>query len=382
MTTLPAAAGRLLAFLARGYIFHFPVARGKGIVVRHVHTPAARSVPGVRRRADRAAASSSSGSTSGSAGATSSTARRSIRLSSSSSATRSSREPARSTSAPTSASYTVAAALRVGAAGLVVAVEADDEYVPRLRVNLARNGIENVSIVAVAAGGADGEAEFVLAADRAFSSIKPLVSYRAAGANRTVPLRQLDSIWAEAGEPAVVFVKIDVEGAELEVIAGAQRLLDGCHPALIVEVSAATEPQVQRRLAGRATRTRRPSVSRRRIAPTERRAPHRDLRFRDAPHRRCGRPRRDSCRTPCGLRRRLDCTTEHTGRRRRHVHDPDPPRGDSAASGANSGRSSIRRTRLSSRRRNTSRAHAGWDRLRNRATRYFACSTCATRRST
>ena len=88
-----------------------------------------------------------------------------------------------------------------------------------------------------------------LAADRAFSSIKPLVSYRGAGESRTVPLRRLDTIWAEAGEPTVDFVKIDVEGAELEVIAGALRLLEGCRPALIVEVSSATEPEVIRCLA-------------------------------------------------------------------------------------------------------------------------------------
>jgi FkbM family methyltransferase len=241
--------GRLLALLARGYIFHFPVARGKGVVVRHV-TPRLpvrfrefdAELPGggvVVLRFDEWIGRSyvQHGSSFDP-----------VELA----FLRDALDPG-ATAIDVGANvgvYTVAAALRVGPTGRVLAVEADDEYVPRLHANLARNGIENVTVLAVAAGESDGEAELVLAADRAFSSIKPLVAYRGAGVNRTVPLRRLDTIWAEAGEPAVAFVKIDVEGAELEVLAGAERLLDRCHPALVVEVSSATEPDVQRRLAG------------------------------------------------------------------------------------------------------------------------------------
>ena len=132
--------------------------------------------------------------------------------------------------------YSVCAALAVGTAGRVIAIEADDEYVPRLRGNLARNGLGNVDVIAAAAGDADGEIELILATDGAFSSTKPLVSYSGTGATRRVPYRRLDSIWTEAGEPAVSFLKIDVEGAELEVIAGAEQLLAVCRPALVVEV--------------------------------------------------------------------------------------------------------------------------------------------------
>jgi Methyltransferase FkbM domain len=69
------------------------------------------------------------------------------------------------------------------------------------------------------------------------------------GARRRIPYRRLDSIWADAGEPEVAFVKIDVEGAEVEVVAGADQLLNRCHPALVVEVREdLTEPEVRRRL--------------------------------------------------------------------------------------------------------------------------------------
>jgi FkbM family methyltransferase len=145
--------------------------------------------------------------------------------------------------------YAVTAALRVGPAGRVIAVEADDDYVPRLRGNLERNDLANVEVVAAAAGPTDGEVELIIAADRAFSSIKPLVAYRGAGAARQVPQVRLDTLWHDAGEPAVGFVKVDVEGAELEVLAGAGELLERCRPALVVEVSSATEPEVRSTLA-------------------------------------------------------------------------------------------------------------------------------------
>jgi FkbM family methyltransferase len=145
--------------------------------------------------------------------------------------------------------YAITAALGVGPGGRVIAVEADDEYVPRLRANLERNRLENVEVVAAAAGEVDGEAQLIIAADRAFSSLKPLVAYRGTGATRKVPVKRLDTIWREAGEPDVRFLKVDVEGAEVEVIAGAQRLLENCRPTLIVEVSERTEPDVRGLLA-------------------------------------------------------------------------------------------------------------------------------------
>jgi FkbM family methyltransferase len=244
---LPAAVGRPLGWAAREYVLRFPVAHGKGVVVRHV-TPVLpvrfrefdAELPGggvVVLRFDEWIGRSYLQHDSSFDPAELAFLRGAL-------------EPG-AVAIDVGANvgvYTVSAARRVGAAGRVIAVEADDEYVPRLRSNLARNGIENVTVVAAAAGASDGEVELTLAADRAFSSIKPLVSYRGAGESRTVPLRRLDTIWSDAGEPAVAFAKIDVEGAELEVIAGSERLLERCRPALVVEVSSETEPEVRSRL--------------------------------------------------------------------------------------------------------------------------------------
>jgi FkbM family methyltransferase len=246
---LPAVVARPLASVSRAYVQRFPVARGKGVVVRHV-TP---MLPVRYREFDAELAGGGVvvlrfdewlGRSYVQHGSTFDPAELSF--------LHDALEPG-DVAIDVGANvgvYTVSAALRVGPAGRVIAVEADDEYVPRLRSNLARNGIGNTTVVACAAGAADGEVELVIAADRAFSSIKPLVSYRGAGLTRTVPMRRLDTIWADAGEPGVAAAKIDVEGAELEVLAGAERLLDRCRPALVVEVSDETEPEVRRILAG------------------------------------------------------------------------------------------------------------------------------------
>lgn len=53
-----------------------------------------------------------------------------------------------------------------------------------------------------------------------------------------VPTRTLDAIWNEAGEPDLDLLKVDVEGWEQEVLAGAENLLASSPPAFIqVEVN-------------------------------------------------------------------------------------------------------------------------------------------------
>jgi hypothetical protein len=45
----------------------------------------------------------------------------------------------------------------------------------------------------------------------------------------------LDRLWSAAGRPRVDAVKVDVEGAEPDVLAGAAVLLRSCRPVLVVE---------------------------------------------------------------------------------------------------------------------------------------------------
>ncbi len=56
----------------------------------------------------------------------------------------------------------------------------------------------------------------------------------------SVPVRveTLDGLCAEAGLTRLDFVKIDVEGAELRVLEGGQRTIEGLRPALLLEIEA------------------------------------------------------------------------------------------------------------------------------------------------
>ncbi len=118
--------------------------------------------------------------------------------------------------------FTVPLARRLGAGGLLVAVEPTPRTAAVLRRTLALNGLdERVVLHECAAGAAPGRARFELAAAGSHNSLLPLGA-EAAGAIK-VAVCPLDAL-VPAGRPACL-VKLDVEGSELAALAGARRLL-------------------------------------------------------------------------------------------------------------------------------------------------------------
>ncbi len=135
--------------------------------------------------------------------------------------------------------YTVAMAGAVGPAGHVMAFEPLVENLQRLRSNVALNHLTNVSAHGSALGDRDGSIELKLATDPAYPSLMAVAQGRAKGSSRTVPIAKLDSVWTGAGSPPVSAIKIDVEGAEMMVLRGAERVLATCSPLLQVEANTA-----------------------------------------------------------------------------------------------------------------------------------------------
>lgn len=118
----------------------------------------------------------------------------------------------------------------VGPAGSVIAVEPAPENLTYLRANVARNGARNVAVIAAGAGAASDTRELHLtgSSDSHGFYDHPLTP---TVASTTVEQVRLDDLVARAD-----VIKIDVEGAELEVLAGMTRLLEAPHPpALLVE---------------------------------------------------------------------------------------------------------------------------------------------------
>jgi FkbM family methyltransferase len=128
---------------------------------------------------------------------------------------------------------TVHAARLAGPRGRVIAVEPTPDNLAVLRHNIAAAGLSNVVVEAVAAGRAAGTRDlFVRGARSAVNSLFPLSCYAHVTEVLQVPVVPLDDLVAD--ERADV-VKIDVEGAELEVLEGMPRLLRTPRATLIVE---------------------------------------------------------------------------------------------------------------------------------------------------
>ena len=131
--------------------------------------------------------------------------------------------------------FTVPLALVVGARGRVIAVEPSPENVAQLEHNIRLNQLENVDLHPIALAAAPGEVELQLGADPAFHSTSTVVRSRAAAVATSVRAETLDAIWRDAGSPEVSFLKIDTEGAELDVLHGARELLDAYRMPILLE---------------------------------------------------------------------------------------------------------------------------------------------------
>jgi FkbM family methyltransferase len=120
--------------------------------------------------------------------------------------------------------YLLFLARAVGSQGVLWCLEPEPENLAELERNLRYNRIGNARILPIAAGDKDGEV-----------SLHPGINGRVAAdgsGSLTVPLRRLDSVL----DGPVELLKIDVEGYEGHVLAGAERLLAEHRPTLFVEV--------------------------------------------------------------------------------------------------------------------------------------------------
>jgi FkbM family methyltransferase len=142
--------------------------------------------------------------------------------------------------------YTLLASTLVGPTGHVYAFEPVGDVYETLRVNVARNDARNVSTFAVAAGSEEGTGVLLRApgASPLTSSLSPRMLESPHGARSEnfvateVPVVAVDDVLPADSLPRVRVVKIDVEGHEVEVLRGMERLLGvGARIAVFVEVS-------------------------------------------------------------------------------------------------------------------------------------------------
>lgn len=123
--------------------------------------------------------------------------------------------------------FTLLGARCVGPTGTVVAVEPLPRNADCLERHVALNGLANVVVVRKAVSDFEGSGTF---SEEGWSTgrLSP-------GARSTVEVTTLDGLAQELGvEPHVV--KVDVEGAEIDLLRGARRLLEEVRPILFMAV--------------------------------------------------------------------------------------------------------------------------------------------------
>lgn len=123
--------------------------------------------------------------------------------------------------------YTLLASRLVGPAGRVMAFEPFPENITQIERHLALNQSHNVTVVPAAVCDNDGTARFQTGAAREMGHLSN-------EGGLTVRTVSLDAGIARGEWPAPDVMKIDVEGAESSVLAGAAHLLETHHPTIIL----------------------------------------------------------------------------------------------------------------------------------------------------
>ena len=145
--------------------------------------------------------------------------------------------------------FTLFFARCVGPHGRVVTFEPNPRNFARIVENVRLNGFSHVQVRQLAVGSAPGRASLVFPADEtARGSLETRIADQIKQEHGVVSVDvDLDTLDRQvaAGLPEPDFVKLDVEGLELDVLQGMRGLLERRHPRLYIEIHGA---DVQRKL--------------------------------------------------------------------------------------------------------------------------------------
>ena len=133
--------------------------------------------------------------------------------------------------------FAVIAARMVGPQGRVICFEPLPDNAHQIDYNVRLNDFSNVSVRCEAAGGENRTEIFCTSAEPTWGKLATVGKSpdRALGEIR-VPVRTLDSLYAKERLPMPAVLKIDVEGAETEVLAGALEMLRAARPLIVMEL--------------------------------------------------------------------------------------------------------------------------------------------------
>jgi FkbM family methyltransferase len=133
--------------------------------------------------------------------------------------------------------FSVVMGRTIGQTGVVIAFDPVPANITRLKSNLNENGISTDGVYELALGSTNGKMELKMSDDTAYASMHTVEHGLENGQIIQVNVKRLDDVWNERGRPMISFIKMDVEGAELEVIEGSGEMIAQCHPTMLIEAN-------------------------------------------------------------------------------------------------------------------------------------------------
>jgi FkbM family methyltransferase len=127
-------------------------------------------------------------------------------------------------------SYSIAAARAVGQTGRVVALEPDAKNRRQLQHNLALNGITNCQVLPVAAWSGSGSVGWHQDSHPVFHKVEETEN------SQTIEAVRIDDLVQRLALKRVDWIKMDIEGVEVEALEGATDTLVKFRPQLFVEI--------------------------------------------------------------------------------------------------------------------------------------------------
>jgi FkbM family methyltransferase len=145
--------------------------------------------------------------------------------------------------------FSLLAATLAGPDGQVIAVEPVPANADLIKANATLNRFNNVTVVRAAAGAANRTGDLILARHHGGAALASAPTPPDARGRLSVPVVTLDGLVSHLGLPPPTMVKIDVEGAELEVLAGMPGTLWRHQPDILFEVDAQGMAEAEARYA-------------------------------------------------------------------------------------------------------------------------------------
>ena len=133
-------------------------------------------------------------------------------------------------------------AKQVGSTGRVFAFEPDPRARTFLEAHCRRNALAQVTVLPFALGREAGDLALSLSSQIGWSSFHPNELARPTVTERiTVPVRSVDGLRRDGALPLdaarLTFIKLDTEGAELQVLEGMRELLAASRPTMWIEIN-------------------------------------------------------------------------------------------------------------------------------------------------